>query len=45
MGVGAERPRNCSGTTAFGANVGRIDLGRIDRYPDFVTVTGFRGVD
>jgi len=26
MGVGAERPRNWGGTTAFGADVGRIDL-------------------
>ena len=34
MGVGAERPRNWGGTTAFGADVGRIDPGRIDRYPN-----------
>jgi len=28
--LGAERPRNWGGTTAFGADVGRIDPGRID---------------
>ena len=31
--LGAERPRNWGGMTAFGADVGRIDPGRIDRYP------------
>ena len=33
MGVGADRPRSWGGSTAFGADVGRIDPGRIDRYP------------
>jgi len=32
--LGAERPRNRGGTTAFGADVGRIDPGRIDSGAD-----------
>jgi len=32
--LGAERPRNRGGTTAFGEDVGRIDPGRIDSGAD-----------
>ena len=32
--IGAERPRNLGGTTAFGVDVGRIDPGRIDSGAD-----------
>ena len=32
--LGADRPRSWGGSTAFGADVGRIDPGRIDRYPE-----------
>ena len=32
--LGAERPKNWGGTTAFGADVGLIDLGRIDSGAD-----------
>jgi len=35
----AERPRTWGGTTAFGADVGRIDPGRIDRYPNTALVS------
>ena len=31
---GAERPRNWGGSTAFGADMGRIDPGRIDSGAD-----------
>jgi len=31
--LGADRLRSWGGSTAFGADVGRIDPGRIDRYP------------
>ena len=34
MGVGAERPKTWGGSTAFGADVGRIDPGRIDSGAD-----------
>jgi len=33
-GLGAELPRNWGGLTAFGADVGQIDPGRIDSWAD-----------
>jgi len=37
----APGPTTRGGTTAFGADVGRIDPGRIDRYPDRRTLPVF----
>jgi len=42
--LGADRPRSWGGSTAFGADVGRIDPGRIDRYPFVAPYSHWLGV-